>query len=65
MSGTTGRLTGKGAVVLLALLGAGVVLLAGLRPWVTGSVDDAVLGGSQVTATGADVAPGLSASTRP
>ncbi len=55
------RLTGRGPVVLLALLGAAVVLVAGFRPWVSGTVADAVLGGSTVTATGADVAPGLSA----
>lgn len=55
------RLTGKGPVALLALLGAGVVLVAGFRPWVTGTVADAVLGGSRVVADGADVAPGLSA----
>lgn len=48
-------------MVLLALVGAGVLLLAGLRPWVTGTVSDAVLGGSRVLATGAEVAPGLSA----
>ncbi len=54
-------MTGRGPVVLLALLGAAVVLVAGFRPWVTGTVADAVLGGSTVTATGADVAPGLSA----
>lgn len=55
------RLTGKGPVVLAALVGAGTLLLAGLRPWVSGTVADAVLGGSRVVATGADVAPGLSA----
>ncbi|KRE62700.1 Trp biosynthesis-associated membrane protein [Nostocoides sp. Soil756] len=55
------RLTGRGPVALLALLGAGVLLLAGLRPWLSGTVDDAVLGGSRVVATGAEVAPGLSA----
>ncbi|MBR7742165.1 Trp biosynthesis-associated membrane protein [Phycicoccus sp. BSK3Z-2] len=55
------RLTGRGPVALLALLGAGVVLVTGLRPWVSGQVEDAVLGGSRVVATGTDVAPGLSA----
>ncbi|HMM94530.1 Trp biosynthesis-associated membrane protein, partial [Phycicoccus sp.] len=55
------RLGGRGPVVLLALLGAGTVLVAGFRPWVTGTVADAVLGGSRVTAGGAEVAPGLSA----
>ncbi|MBM6399468.1 Trp biosynthesis-associated membrane protein [Phycicoccus sonneratiae] len=55
------RLTGKGPVALLALLGAGVVLVAGFRPWVSGTVADAVLGGSRVLASGSEVAPGLSA----
>ncbi|MBM6403774.1 Trp biosynthesis-associated membrane protein [Phycicoccus sp. CSK15P-2] len=53
--------TGKAPVALLGVLGAGGLLAAGVRPWVTGTVDDAVLGGSRVVATGADVAPGLSA----
>lgn len=55
------RLTGKGPVVLLALLAAGLLLVAGFRPWVSGAVDDAVLGATRVEATGAEVAPGLSA----
>ena len=55
------RLTGKGTVVLLALLGAGGLLVAGLRPWVSGAVDDPVLGATRIEATGAQVAPGLSA----
>ncbi|NHA67221.1 Trp biosynthesis-associated membrane protein [Phycicoccus flavus] len=57
----TTRLTRKAPVALLALAGAGTVLLAGLRPWVSGTVGDAVLGGSRVTAGGSEVAPGLSA----
>jgi uncharacterized membrane protein (TIGR02234 family) len=55
------RLTGKGPVALLGLVGAGGLLVVGFRPWVEGAVDDAVLGASRVTATGAEVAPGLSA----
>jgi uncharacterized membrane protein (TIGR02234 family) len=55
------RLGGKGPVVLLALIGAGGLLVAGFRPWVTGAVDDAVLGATRISATGAEVAPGLSA----
>jgi uncharacterized membrane protein (TIGR02234 family) len=55
------RLTGKGPVALLGLAGAGALLVVGFRPWVQGAVDDPVLGASRVTATGADVAPGLSA----
>ncbi len=54
-------LSAKGPVVLLALVGAGGLLAAGFRPWVTGAVDDAVLGATRVSATGAEVAPGLSA----
>ena len=50
-----------GVVVLLALLGAGGLLVSGFRPWVTGAVDDAVLGATRISATGAEVAPGLSA----
>lgn len=55
------RLTRKGPVALLAVLGAGTVLVAGLRPWVSGTVEDAVLGGGTVVAVGSEVAPGLSA----
>ena len=46
--------------MLLALLGAGLLLVSAFRPWVTGSVDD-VLGATRLSATGAEVAPGLSA----
>ena len=38
------RLSAKGVVVLLALVGAGLLLVSAFRPWVTGAVDDAVLG---------------------
>ncbi len=55
------RMTGKGTVALLGLAGAGALLVVGFRPWVQGAVDDPVLGASRVSATGADVAPGLSA----
>jgi len=51
----------KPAGVLLAVLGAGAVLLTGSRSWVTGTVTDAVLGKATIAATGSDVAPGLSA----
>ena len=54
------RLSSKGAVVLLALVGAGLLLVSALRPWVTGAVDD-VLGATRLSATGAEVAPGLTA----
>ena len=55
------RLSHKGSVALLALLGAAGLLVSGFRPWVSGTVDDAVLGASTISATGAEVAPGLSA----
>ena len=48
----------KGVVVLLALVGAGLLLVSAFRPWVTGAVDDAVLGATRISATGAEVAPG-------
>ena len=54
------RLSSKGVVVLLALVGAGMLLVSAFRPWVTGAVDD-VLGGARISATGAEVAPGLTA----
>ena len=55
------RLSSKGVVVLRALVGAGLLLISAFRPWVTGAVDDAVLGATRISATGAEVAPGLSA----
>lgn len=53
------RPTSKLGVVLLALLGAGILLSSGGRTWVTGTVNDAVLGASRITATGGDVASGV------
>ena len=53
------RPTGKLFVVLVALVGALVLLASGGRTWLTGTVDDAVLGASRVTATGTEVASGL------
>jgi uncharacterized membrane protein (TIGR02234 family) len=55
------RLSSKGVVVLLALLGATGLLVSAFRPWVTGAVDDAVLGATRISATGSEVAPGLTA----
>lgn len=55
------RLSHKGSVASLAILGAAGLLISGFRPWVSGAVDDAVLGASTISATGAEVAPGLSA----
>lgn len=54
-----GRPTSKAFVVVLALLGAGVLLVSGSRTWVTGTVDDAVLGASRVNGTGSEVASGI------
>lgn len=55
------RLSSKGVVVLLALVGATGLLVSAFRPWVTGAVDDAVLGATRISATGSEVAPGLTA----
>jgi len=60
-AGVLGRLRTKPAALVLAVLGAGWVLLTSSRTWATGTVHDAVLGASTVTGTGADLAPGLSA----
>lgn len=53
------RLTSKAGVVLLAFVGAGVLLASGSRTWVTGTVDDAVLGTTRITGTGTQVASGV------
>lgn len=53
------RLTDKSTVVLLAVLGAAVLLVSGGRTWVTGTVDDAVLGASRIEGTGSEVASGV------
>lgn len=52
-------LTRKGGVALLAVLGAVVVIVTATRTWVTGTVDDAVLGASRLSATGSEVATGV------
>jgi uncharacterized membrane protein (TIGR02234 family) len=51
--------TSKGGVLLLALPACLLLVLSGSRTWVTGTVDDAVLGSSRVTGTGGDVASGV------
>jgi hypothetical protein len=53
------RLTSKLAVVLLALVGAGILLAGGGRVWVSGTVNDAVLGASRISGTGSEVASGV------
>ncbi len=59
MTAPSSRLTSKAGVVLLALVGAGLLLVSGSQTWVSGTVDDAVLGSSRVTGSGSDVASGV------
>ena len=54
-----GRLTSKRTVLLLVLLTAAVLLVSGSRVWVTGSVDDPVLGAGMLHGTGSQVARGV------
>jgi hypothetical protein len=54
----TDRLTAKRTVLVLVLVAASVVMVTGSREWVSGSVDDVVLGASALHGTGSDVAPG-------
>ena len=49
----------RGVLVLLVVLGALVVIVTASRTWLTGSVDDVVLGARSVAATGADAAGGV------
>ena len=56
---TAARITSKLVVVLLALVGSGILLASGGRVWVSGTVDDAVLGASRVSGTGTEVASGV------
>jgi uncharacterized membrane protein (TIGR02234 family) len=51
-------LTSKRGVLVMVLVAASVVLVAGSREWVTGSVDDTVLGATALQGSGSDVAPG-------
>lgn len=53
------RLTGPRVVVPVALLVAGLGVVSGRRVWLTGRVEDAVLGSSTISGTGAQVVPGL------
>ncbi len=55
------RLTRRAPVALLGLLAAFALLAVAFRPWVAGAVDDAVLGATRISATGDEVAPGLTA----
>ncbi|KGN32683.1 hypothetical protein N802_17055 [Knoellia sinensis KCTC 19936] len=49
----------RGVLVLLVILGALVVVVTASRTWLTGSVDDVVLGARSVDATGAESASGM------
>jgi hypothetical protein len=55
------RLTSKRVVLVFVLCAAAVILVSGSRQWVSGSVEDAVLGASVVKGKGADIAPGAMA----
>lgn len=55
------RPTTKVTVLLFALAGALIVLVSGSRTWVSGHVNDAVLGKSQIVGTGTQVASGVTA----
>ena len=52
------RLTSKRMVLVLLLASASVILVSGSREWVSGSVNDAVLGATALHGRGSDVAPG-------
>lgn len=49
----------RGVLVLIVVLGALAVIVTASRTWVTGSVDDVVLGQTTVSATGSEVAGGV------
>jgi uncharacterized membrane protein (TIGR02234 family) len=51
------RLTSKRMVLVLILVSASVILVSGSREWVSGSVDDAVLGAIALHGKGSDIAP--------
>jgi len=59
----TGRLTGKRVVSAAVAVPALVLLLAATRTWLTGRSAEPLLGGGAVSATGAQVAPGVVALT--
>lgn len=49
----------RGVLVLLVILGAFLAVVTASRTWLTGSVDDVVLGATSVDATGAEAAGGV------
>lgn len=61
MMSTAGRLTSKRAVTALILGAASVTLVSGSQEWVSGTVNDAVLGVSALQGKGSEVAPGAMA----
>jgi Tryptophan-associated transmembrane protein (Trp_oprn_chp) len=61
MTSLTDRLTSKRTVLVLVLVAASAVLVSGSREWVTGSVDDVVLGATALHGRGSDIAPGAPA----
>lgn len=52
-------LASKRVVLALALAGALLLIVSASRTWVSGTVDDAVLGASRVTGSGSQLAPGV------
>jgi hypothetical protein len=54
----TERLTSKRTVLSLVVAAASVVLVSGSQEWVSGTVDDVVLGAGALHGRGSDVAPG-------
>jgi hypothetical protein len=61
MTAMTDRLTSKRTVLVLVLVAASVILVSGAQEWVSGSVDDVVLGSGVLHGKGSDVAPGAQA----
>ena len=55
------RLTSKRLVFLLMSAAASTILVSGSREWVSGSVEDAVLGAAALQGKGSDIAPGAMA----
>lgn len=53
------RLTSRGTVFILVLVAASVTLLSGSRQWVSGTVNDVVLGASALHGAGSDIAPAV------
>jgi uncharacterized membrane protein (TIGR02234 family) len=53
------RPTGKAFVVIVAVIAALLLVAGGRQTWVTGTVNDPVLGASRISATGTEVAAAL------